>query len=142
MGPLKCTYLSTLDRAVFFRKILSHFVQTCNVVVSGNVYRSVITATPRSSPLSETHHRVKLNFILIHLSGYGGVHPQDEQIIQPTGSIILIQIKKFYEIINTQCKDGPGYLDLNQHMITQSLGPLLQTMWIAVTVMEQNCISP
>ena len=65
---------------------------------------------PRSSPLSQKHHGVELNFILIHLSGYGEVHPQDEWIIQPTGSIILAQIKKFYQMINTQCKDGPGYL--------------------------------
>ena len=32
------------------------------------------------------------------------------KIIQPTGSIILAQIKKFKQIIKTQRKDGPGYL--------------------------------
>ena len=41
--------------------------------------------------LYQKHHGVELNFILIHLSGYGGVHPQ---------------IKKFYQIINTKHKDG------------------------------------
>ena len=33
---------------------------------------------PRSSLLSQKHYGVELNFILIHLSGYGGIHPQDK----------------------------------------------------------------
>ena len=41
----------------------------------------------------------------MQLSGYGGVHPQDKWIIQPTGFITLTRIKKFY-IINTHREDG------------------------------------
>ena len=45
------------------------------MAVSDNVYRSVITATSAIMSLVSETPQSKLNFISIHLSGYGGVHP-------------------------------------------------------------------
>ena len=60
-------------------------------------WQSVAMYTGRSSQprprqrsqslLSQKHDGVKLNFIVIHKSGYGGVHPHDKLLDQSTNSV-------------------------------------------------------
>ena len=86
---------------------------------------------PRSRLFSQKHHGAELNSISIHLSGYGGVHTQVKWIIQPTGSIILAWIKKFYQIINTPLEDGPR---LVIHLSSSLACTVLQGIFIYFTL--------